>query len=72
MSWIPFGADPRKCIGSRFGLRKTTWTIVTIFRSYKFILPERTEPQLQLISPSDEVVDTNGYLLTNPISSSLA
>lgn len=35
LSWIPFGAGPRSCIGMRFALLETKFAIARIFRKFR-------------------------------------
>ncbi|NP_001352872.1 cytochrome P450-6a17-like [Lucilia cuprina] len=62
MTWLPFGAGPRNCIGLRFGKMQTYVGLVSVLKNYKFTLCDKTpipiglNVQLPLMTPIQEVV----------------
>ncbi|WP_283133913.1 cytochrome P450 [Rhizohabitans arisaemae] len=60
LAWFPFGAGPRRCIGSAFALAETVLAVAAIARRVRFTLPE--DHRLDLL-PTLHVRPRNGMLL---------
>lgn len=52
MSWIPFGAGPRQCVGMRLGLSEAKTTLAHLLRKYTIYSGPETENKLKLIGCS--------------------
>lgn len=42
-SYLPFGAGPRACVGAHFGTLAVKIGLVTLLRSFRFVLPDVNE-----------------------------
>ena len=49
MSYIPFGAGPRQCVGMRMGLAEAKLTLAHLLRKYTIHSGPETEEELTLI-----------------------
>ncbi|CAI2358122.1 unnamed protein product [Caenorhabditis sp. 36 PRJEB53466] len=49
MSWIPFGAGPRQCVGIRMGMIEVKLALAHILRKYSMIGGAHSEKELNLI-----------------------
>uniref|UniRef100_A0A1I7TRP2 Cytochrome P450 n=1 Tax=Caenorhabditis tropicalis TaxID=1561998 RepID=A0A1I7TRP2_9PELO len=49
MSWIPFGAGPRQCVGMRLGLCETKTAFAHILRKYSIVAGPETEDKLRIL-----------------------
>lgn len=48
MSWIPFGAGPRQCVGMRLGLSEAKTALAHLLRRYDLVAGVETEVRLTL------------------------
>ncbi|KAF5295377.1 hypothetical protein FQR65_LT01569 [Abscondita terminalis] len=63
-SYIPFGAGPRVCLGSRFALMEMKLIIVEIIRNFKIMTSIFTEDPLKSSKTNFRGIPDNGVLLT--------
>ncbi|EGT40401.1 hypothetical protein CAEBREN_28642 [Caenorhabditis brenneri] len=47
MSWIPFGAGPRQCVGMRMGLSEAKTTLAHVLKKYTLYAGPETEKELK-------------------------
>ncbi|CAI2358121.1 unnamed protein product [Caenorhabditis sp. 36 PRJEB53466] len=47
MSWIPFGAGPRQCVGMRLGLVESKTALAHVLRRYDLVAGPETEKELR-------------------------
>uniref|UniRef100_A0A1I7TRP5 Cytochrome P450 n=1 Tax=Caenorhabditis tropicalis TaxID=1561998 RepID=A0A1I7TRP5_9PELO len=47
MSWIPFGAGPRQCVGMRLGLAEAKTTLAHVLKKYTLYAGPETEKELK-------------------------
>lgn len=43
MSWIPFGAGPRQCVGMRLGLVEAKTALAHVLKKYELVAGPATE-----------------------------
>ncbi|CAL2046261.1 unnamed protein product [Caenorhabditis brenneri] len=59
MSWIPFGAGPRTCVGMKLGLSEAKTALAHLLRRYDLVTGSQTEKKLNILgctTTSPEVV----------------
>ncbi|CAB54208.1 Putative cytochrome P450 cyp-13B1 [Caenorhabditis elegans] len=49
MSWIPFGAGPRQCVGMRLGLSEAKTALAHLLRRYDLVAGVETEKELNIL-----------------------
>ncbi|XP_037947263.1 probable cytochrome P450 6a14 [Teleopsis dalmanni] len=68
MSYLPFGAGPRNCIGLRFGKMQAKIGLITLLRRFKFTTSSRTENPIEICNRNFMIRPKNGvYLRVDPI-----
>ncbi|UMM43552.1 hypothetical protein L5515_019015 [Caenorhabditis briggsae] len=48
MSWIPFGAGPRQCVGMRLGMSEAKTALAHVLRKWSIVAGPETEEQLRI------------------------
>lgn len=61
--FLPFGAGPRKCIGSKLALLAINRTLVKILRKFVFVRSQETEVPLTVKTASDRLTAKHGIFL---------
>lgn len=48
-TYMPFGDGPRNCLGVRFALMQIRIAVITLIKSYKFSLTERSKKDMKIV-----------------------
>lgn len=49
ISWIPFGAGPRQCVGMRLGMSEAKTALAHVLRRYSIVAGPETEKKLNIL-----------------------
>ncbi|GAV08409.1 hypothetical protein RvY_18101 [Ramazzottius varieornatus] len=63
MSYMPFGAGPRNCIGMRFALLEVKIAFIRILKRYRLDTCEMSEPEIQLQQSTATINPRNGVFV---------
>ena len=63
MSFLPFGAGPRGCIGAKFGDLQVKFLIICLLRNYRLSMSSRSENPIQIDHNAKLMKPKNGVIL---------